>query len=114
MLYDVIVTESIKVMTTYNIELKDDILRLSFGAPAQNDQIVKDAATRLEEMARSGELAGGQLLRINGPVSIPVAFVLAHKLAHIYGAIGFFDPKLGKYVICITHNPAYNLGDLID
>ena len=113
-MYDVIVSESVKVMTTYNIEFKDDILRLSFGEPAQNDQIVKDAATKLEQMAQSGELTGGQLLRINGPVSIPVAFVLAHKLAHIYGAIAFFDPKLGKYVICITHNPAYKLGDLID
>ncbi|GAX38406.1 CRISPR-associated protein Csx3 [Nodularia sp. NIES-3585] len=101
-------------MTTYKIEFRDDILRVGFGEPAQNDQIVKDAAARLEEMATSGELTGGQLLKINGPVSIPVAFVLAHKLAHIYGAIGFFDPKLGKYVICITHNPSYKLGDLID
>ncbi|MBD2389269.1 MAG: CRISPR-associated protein Csx3 [Anabaena sp. CoA2_C59] len=101
-------------MVTYNIELKNDILRVSFGEPAQNDQIVKDAAAKLEQMIQSGELAGGQLLRINGPISIPVAFVLAHKLAHIYGAIGFFDPKLSKYVICITHNPAYRLGDLID
>jgi len=113
-MYDVIVSESVMLMTTYNIELKNDILRLSFGEPAQNDQIVQDAATKLEQMAQSGEISGGQLLRINGPVSIPVAFVLAHKLAHIYGAIGFFDPKLGKYVICITHNPAYKLGDLID
>lgn len=101
-------------MTTYNIELKDDILRVSFGEAAQNDQIVKDAAARLEEMARSDELKGGQLLKINGPTSIPVAFVLAHRLCHIYGAIGCYDPKLGKYVICITHNPAYKLGDLID
>jgi CRISPR-associated protein Csx3 len=113
-MYDVIVSESVMLMTTYNIELKNDILRLSFGEPAQNDQIVQDAATKLEQMAQSGEISGGQLLRINGPVSIPVAFVLAHKLAHIYGAIAFFDPKLGKYVICITHNPAYKLGDLID
>lgn len=113
-MYDVIVSESVKLMTTYNIELKDDILRVSFGEAAQNDQIVKDAAAKLEQMAQSGELAGGQLLKINGPISIPVAFVLAHKLAHIYGAIAFFDPKLGKYVICITHNPAYKLGDLID
>ena len=101
-------------MTTYKIEFRDEILRVSFGEPAQNDQIVKDAAARLEEMATSGELTGGQLLKINGPISIPVAFVLAHKLAHIYGAIGFFDPKLGKYVICITHDPSYKLGDLID
>ncbi|GCL38371.1 MAG: CRISPR-associated protein Csx3 [Sphaerospermopsis kisseleviana] len=103
-----------QTVTTYNIELQAGILRIKFGEPAQNDQIVKDAAARLEEMAQSGELAGGQLLKINGPVSIPVAFVLAHKLAHIYGAIGFYDPKLAKYVICITHNPAYKLGDLID
>jgi CRISPR-associated protein Csx3 len=101
-------------MTTYNIEFKDGILRVKFGEPAQNDQIVKDAAARLEEMAASGELSGGQLLKINGPVSIPVAFVLAHKLAHIYSAVSFYDPKLCKYVICITHNPAYKLGDLID
>jgi CRISPR-associated protein Csx3 len=104
----------VQAMTTYKIELQEGILRINFGEPAQNDQIVKDAAKRLEEMARSGELAGGQLLKINGPVSIPVSFVLAHKLAHIYGAIGFYDPKLAKYVICITHNPAYKLGDLID
>lgn len=101
-------------MTTYKIELQAGILRIKFGEPAQNDQIVKDASARLEEMADSGELTGGQLLKINGPVSIPVAFVLAHKLAHIYSAIGFYDPKLAKYVICITHNPAYKLGDLID
>ncbi|AHJ29704.1 CRISPR-associated protein Csx3 [Nodularia spumigena CS-584] len=101
-------------MTTYNIEFKDGILRVRFGEPAQNDQIVKDAAARLEEMTTSGELTGGQLLKINGPISIPVAFVLAHKLSHIYGAIGLFDPKIGKYVISITHNPAYKLGDLID
>ncbi|MEA5554959.1 CRISPR-associated protein Csx3 [Nodularia spumigena] len=101
-------------MTTYNIEFKEGILRVRFGETAQNDQIVKDAAARLEEMTTSGELTGGQLLKINGPISIPVAFVLAHKLSHIYGAIGFFDPKIGKYVISITHNPAYKLGDLID
>jgi CRISPR-associated protein Csx3 len=103
-----------QTVTTYNIELQAGILRIKFGEPAQNDQIVKDAAARLEEMAQSGELAGGELLKINGPVSIPVAFVLAHKLAHIYSAIGFYDPKLAKYVICITHNPTYKLGDLID
>ncbi|QFS51972.1 CRISPR-associated protein Csx3 [Nostoc sphaeroides] len=101
-------------MSSYKIDLKEGILRINFGESAQNDQIVRDAAARLEEMATSGELAGGPLLKINGTISIPVAFVLAHKLAHIYGAVAFSDPKLGKYVICITHNPSYKLGDLID
>ncbi|MEB3217904.1 MAG: CRISPR-associated protein Csx3 [Nostocales cyanobacterium 94392] len=101
-------------MATYNIELKEDTLKISFGEPASNDKIVKDAAARLEEMAVGGELRGGKLLKITGPASIPVAFVLAHRLCHLYGAIAVFDPKLGKFVICVTHNPEYNLGDLID
>ncbi len=101
-------------MTTYKIELEGDVLRINFGQPAQNNQIVKDAEARLEEMSEAGILKGGTLLKINGPASLPVACVLTHKVAHLYGAIGVFDPKLGKYVICITHNPDYQIGDLID
>jgi CRISPR-associated protein Csx3 len=101
-------------MTTYNIELDGELLNVGFANPAQNDQIVRDAAARLDEMAEFGELKGGQLLKINGPASLPVACVLAHKVAHLFGAVGVFDPKLGKYVISITHNPTYKLGDLID
>ena len=101
-------------MTTYNIELDGELLNIGFADPAQNDQIVRDAAARLDEMAESGELKGGKLLKINGPASLPVACVLAHKVAHLFGAVGVFDPKLGKYVISITHNPTYKLGDLID
>lgn len=113
MVYDVAMQRG-KAMVTYNIERNEDTLLVNFGEPARNDQIVKDAAARLEKMVKSGELRGGQLLKINGPVSIPAAFVLAHRLCHLFGAIGCFDPKLGKYVICITHNPEYNLGDVID
>lgn len=101
-------------MTSYNIKIEGEVMKVGFAEPAQNDQIVKDAAARLEQMSESGELKGGSLLKINGPASLPVACVLTHKVAHIYGAIGVFDPKLGKYVICITHNPTYKLGDLID
>lgn len=101
-------------MTTYKIEIEGEILKVGFAKPAQNDQIVRDAAARLDKMRESGELSGGSLLKINGPASLPVACVLVHKVAHLYGAIGVFDPKLGKYIIAITHNPMYKLGDLID
>lgn len=107
-------TEMSTEMSTYNIELHEDTLKISFGEASSNEQIVKDAAARLEEMAKSGELRGGQLLKITGPTSIPVAFVLAHRLCHLYGAIGCYDPKLGKFIICVSHNPKYNQGDLID
>lgn len=101
-------------MTTYKIEIEDEVLKVGFADPAQNDQIVRDAAARLDNMTQSGEISGGSLLKINGPASLPVACVLIHKVAHLYGAIGVFDPKLGKYVIAITHNPMYKLADLID
>jgi CRISPR-associated protein Csx3 len=104
-------------MNTYHIELQGDTLKVGFGNPAQNDQIVRDTALRLDKMIQDGILGGGTLLKVNGPASIPVSFVLAHRLVHLYGAIAVFDPKLPephKYVVCITHSPAYKLGDLIE
>jgi CRISPR-associated protein Csx3 len=99
-------------MTTYKIDKRGDVLQVTFGEPAQNDQIVKDASQRLTELA--GELTGGALLKVNGPASMPVAFVLAHGVAHLYGAIAVYDPKLSQYVVCIAHHPDYAIGDLID
>jgi len=101
-------------MSTYNIALTEGTLKIGFGSPAQNDQIVKDAEVRLNEMVAAGELAGGEVIKVNGPASLPVAMVLAHKLAHLYQAVACFDPKLGKYVVAIAHGGKYAIGDLID
>lgn len=105
-------------MTSYNINIRQDgkneILDIGFGEPAQNDQIVRDANQRLNEMINLGILEGGQVLRISGPASLPVAFVIAHGVNHLYGAIAVYDPKLQKYVVSITHSPNHKLGDLID
>lgn len=99
---------------TYKIDYIDGILKIGFGEPAQNDQIVKDVEELLSEMIKSGEIAGGEIVKINGPASLPVAMVICHKLSHLFGAIACFDPKMGKYVVAVSHNPKYSLGDLID
>lgn len=101
-------------MGSYNITLNEGALKVGFGEPAQNDQIVKDAEGRLDEMVAAGELPGGEVIRVNGPASLPVAMVLAHKLAHLYQAVACFDPKLSKYVVAIAHGGNYAVGDLID
>lgn len=99
---------------SYTISLEDTVLRIAFGSPADNSQIVRDAEKRLEELRSAGELKGGPLLKINGPASLPVMTVITHKVAHLYGAVAIFDPKLAKYVVSITHDPQYRLGDLLD
>lgn len=101
-------------MSTYNIAIENGILKVGFGSPAQNDQIVKDAKARLDEMVASGELAGGPVIKINGPASLPVAMALTHGLAHLYEVVAGFDPKLGKYVVATSHGSAHQVGDLID
>lgn len=100
--------------SAYKIKLEGDVLKVGFGEPAQNNRIVQDTATRLEEMTESGELRGGSLLKIDGQASMPVVAVLVHKVAHLYGATGCYDPKLLKYVVVITHDPRYKIGDLLD
>ena len=94
----------------------DGVLRIAFGVPSSNDQIVKDATARLDEMMKIGELSGGGLLKINGPASLPIAMVLGHKISHLFEAVACFDPKLNKYVVVISHspNPKFVVGSLLD
>jgi CRISPR-associated protein Csx3 len=107
-------------MTTYHIDLEGDILRVKFGKPANGDQIVRDAAIRLDELCESGILKGGKkLLKIDGPASLPVCYQIAHKVSHLYSAVAIYDPKIGNegyktYIVTITHTPTYQIGELIE
>jgi CRISPR-associated protein Csx3 len=101
-------------MKYFKIEKDGGVLRIGFGEPAQNDLIVQEAARRLDEMVESGELAGGSLIKINGPASLPVACAIAHAVAHLYETVAVFDPKLGQYVVAISHGGGMRPGDLID
>ncbi len=98
----------------YNITLSGDILKVGFGDPAQNDDICRDAARQLSDMVADGTLSGGSVIKVNGPASLPVAVVIAHAISHLYEAVAVFDPKLGKYVVSVSHTPAFGVGDLID
>ena len=75
------------------------LLRLSFGTPAQNDQIVLDAVCALGEL----ELTGGQTVFLNGPASLPVACAIAHGVAHLFKEVAVFDPKMAGYVVAVSH-----------
>jgi len=97
-------------MATYTITLDNDLMKVGFSDPASNDQIVRDVSQILKDMA----LPGGPLLKINGPASLPVAVVIAHAVTHLYGAVAVWDPKLGKYVVAVSHHPDHTAGDLID
>lgn len=101
-------------MATYNVSLEGGILRVGFGEPAQNDQIVRDAVARLDEMVADGTLAGGSIIKINGPASLPVAVAISHAVVHLYEEVAVFDPKMGKYVVSISHGGGHAPGDLID
>ncbi|SKB13816.1 conserved hypothetical protein [Planktothrix sp. PCC 11201] len=109
-------------MYTYQLRLEGDILKVGFNRiqPAQGDQIVRDAFEQLEQMIASGEISGGSgVLKIDGPQSVPVAYVIAHRLAHLYEAIAVLDPKIGSkgcktYIVTMTHGSSnYQIGDLI-
>ena len=86
-----------------------NLFRVKFGADSENDRKVVDAEAQMDAL---GDL-GGPVALINGPASLPVAVVLAHRLVHLYGAVGVFDPKMGGYVIAAAHGGTYKVGDVI-
>jgi CRISPR-associated protein Csx3 len=105
-------------MTSYVMSLEaladGALLRVRFGTPAQNGEIVRDAVAGLEALAEEGGFEG-RVLRVNGPMTIPVAFTVAHGVGHLFGVVAVYDPKLGgKYVVAISHDPGFAIGDLLD
>lgn len=104
-------------MATYNISISSvsvatttaDLFKVGFGDPAQNDQIVKDADQRLADLG----IQGGRIALVNGPASLPVAVVVAHRLVHLYGVVAIFDPKMAGYIVAASHDPSYPLGTVI-
>lgn len=104
-------------MTTFNIAATHvnvsatpaTLLKIGFGSPAQNTEIVKDAKAALEAC----QLQGGELVLLNGPASLPVACVITHGVCHKFSAVGVFDPKMSGYVVSIAHGGKYNVGDVI-
>lgn len=83
---------------------------IGFGPDAADNTLAVPAA--LEAVAGLG-LAGGRGVRFNGPASLPVAMALAHAVAHKFGFVACFDPKLSGYVVAISHDPAVRVGELI-
>lgn len=83
--------------------------KVGFGTPASNQEIVRDVTAQL----KAAPPGGGKLLLIDGPASLPVAFVLCHAVAHLFGAVAVRDPKLGGYIVCVSHDPAYKISDLV-
>ena len=77
--------------------------------PAQNDRIVRDAIAAVAAL----DLAGGKGIKLKGPCSIPAAVAIGHAVAHLFGFVAFFDPKLEQYVVCVSHHPGARPGDLI-
>jgi len=105
-------------MTTSSFLIQFDsasgTLKIGFNPdkPSTNVDLVQDAAAVIAGL--SDQIAGTPCLKINGPASLPVAFVLAHALCHIVGSIAVFDPKLGKHIVTVSHNPDFTIGATVD
>lgn len=80
--------------------------------PATNQELVIFVEQQLTKLVEDAPMRG-PLLKINGACSVPLAFVISHKVQHLYGAIAIYDPKLSGFVVSVTHNPDYQLGQLV-
>lgn len=91
-----------------------DILNIGFieGLSLGNDELVPYVAQLLITLMKNVDM-GGNVLKVNGPCSMPIAFVLAAKLKPFYRTVAVFDPKEKKYVVCLTAG-GYPLGSLLD
>lgn len=107
---------------SFLIYWEDDVLiaKINNGVQVDGDQIVRDAAAQLANLIDSGQLPGGkQVLKINGRTTVLASFAIAHQVAHLYGGVAVFDPKMGekgidKYIVTISHTKDYQVGQSVD
>ena len=84
-------------------------IEIGFGQPATNRELVPGSIAAL----RALQLPGGKGIRFNGPASVPVVSALTHAVAHLYGYVAWFDPKLQGYVVAVSHDPDTRPGDVL-
>ena len=106
--------------SAFLIDLEDNVLKVGFNPSitATNDQIVADVTARLDELIAENKINGNFLLKINGRASVIASYAIAHKLAHLCGAIAVFDPKIGdrgidRYIVTIQHGSDYTIGETL-
>lgn len=92
-------------------EIPATLFTVGFGEPATNQEIVVDAAKGVDDALTS--FGGGRLALVTGPASLPAAVAIGHKLVHRFGAVACFDPKLGGFVVAVSHDPEFKVGQLI-
>lgn len=102
-------------MATYNVAIADlvndvQVVKVGFGDPATNQEIVVDAANGFRAIA---DQLHGKVVAINGAASLIAAIAIAHEVAHVTKAVAAFDPKLQGYVVAVSHDPKYKVGQLI-
>lgn len=100
---------------------KDNILQAHLNPKVQfdGDEIVRDVFRQLDKLEQFASSLRGKLLRINGRASVLSSFILANHFAHVFGAIAVNDPKIAteendKYVVVISHDQDYSVGQTID
>lgn len=108
-------------MSSFQLSLTGDTLRVGFNRElsVDGDRLVRDASAQLDWMLDQGLFTGGKLLKIDGPQSVSIAYLLAHRLAPLYGAIAILDPKIGRpdyrtYIVAISQGAGYQVGDLVE
>ena len=98
----------------YHIELVERnesaaLLKVGFVGSALGDTVLRSAVKAIEAV----DLSGGGVVLINGPMTLPVAFVIAHKVLHLFTAVAVYDPKMNGYLVVASHGSKHNPGDLV-
>lgn len=97
-------------MAVFNMSFDNDTLTLGFGDPATGDAVVAGIVDALKALPPN---FGGKLLKVTGPTTVAGALAIGHFAAHKFGAVAMFDPKLQKFIVAISHDPDFAVGDLL-
>lgn len=104
-----------KIEYTRNIDKAELLLEVDFvSSEFKNTELIKYVITKLKELKQEKIYEGMGFVKINGPISLPLAYVFAHEVQHNVSVVAVNYPQLHCYLITHSSNPNYQIGDAID
>ena len=94
-----------------NVNEKVSLINVKLSSPITPKYIT----SILKELTiATTEALGKEVVAVSGRMPMWLMGAIVHELVHKFPAIGIFDPKLKGIVIIASHNPKYEVGQVIE
>lgn len=104
-----------KIESIRDPEKRELLFKIDFNSSQfENTELVEDVILQLNQLRENNIYQGIDFVKIDGRISMPLAYVFAHEIQHYVSAIAYKYPQKDYFIVTYTSTPNYQIGDTIN